>query len=72
MLQEEYYGRKIFSADREQVEMGSSDILAGAGSIDVAMLVVGDPLGATTHADLMLRAKESGVPVRVRIFLNRY
>lgn len=30
---------------------------------DVAMLVVGDPFGATTHADLVLRAKQRNIPV---------
>lgn len=32
---------------------------------DVALLVVGDPFGATTHCDLLQRAKELGVPVNV-------
>ena len=31
----------------------------------VALLVVGDPLQATTHVDLQLRADEAGVPCRV-------
>jgi diphthine synthase len=32
---------------------------------DVSLLVVGDALGATTHIDLMLRAKELGIKVGV-------
>ena len=32
---------------------------------DVAFLVVGDPFGATTHSDLVLRAKELGIPHQV-------
>lgn len=32
---------------------------------DVCFLVVGDPLGATTHSDLILRAKEMGVKTKV-------
>lgn len=32
---------------------------------DVSFLVVGDPFGATTHADLELRARERGIPVKV-------
>lgn len=32
-------------ADRELVESGSDDILAGADKTDVAFLVVGDPFG---------------------------
>lgn len=31
----------------------------------VALLVVGDPLQATTHVDLQLRAEDAGVPCRV-------
>ena len=30
---------------------------------DVAFLVVGDPFAATTHTDLILRAKELGIKV---------
>ena len=40
------------------VEQGAEEILSGAEADEVAFLVVGDPFGATTHADLVLRAKE--------------
>ena len=43
---------------------GSDAILEGAASADVALLVVGDPFGATTHADLALRARQRGIPTR--------
>lgn len=63
---EEFYGQKVIVADRELVESGSDDILAGTDQgDDVAFLVVGDPFGATTHTDLVLRAREKGVPVEV-------
>jgi diphthine synthase len=62
---EEYYGRKVVLADREMVEQHSDEILADADTNDVAFLVVGDPFGATTHADLMLRAKEHGIATKV-------
>ncbi|KAJ1962438.1 diphthine synthase, partial [Dispira parvispora] len=62
---EEYYGRPVILADREMVESESDKILADADTVDVAFLVVGDPLGATTHSDLILRARELKVPVRV-------
>lgn len=55
---EEFYGREVIVADRELVESGSDQILEGAGKDDIVMLVVGDPFGATTHTDLMLRARE--------------
>lgn len=46
------------------VESNSDEILRSANTEDVAFLVVGDPFGATTHTDLVLRARELGVPVR--------
>ncbi|KAL8701422.1 MAG: hypothetical protein Q9201_004906 [Fulgogasparrea decipioides] len=61
---EAYYGRPVILADREMVESSSDDILAGADAEDVAFLVVGDPFGATTHSDLVLRARELKIPTR--------
>ncbi|CAK7265113.1 diphthine synthase [Sporothrix epigloea] len=60
---EEYYGRSIIIADRNMVEERSDDILANAQTEDVAFCVVGDPFGATTHTDLVLRARELGIAV---------
>lgn len=62
---EKFYGRKVILADREQVEQASDELFVGAKSKDVALLVVGDPLGATTHTDLKLRAHQLGVPVEI-------
>ncbi|CCC67438.1 hypothetical protein NCAS_0A08800 [Naumovozyma castellii] len=62
---EEYYGKAVILADRELVETGSADILRNADKEDVAFLVVGDPFGATTHTDLVLRAKREKIPVEV-------
>ncbi|UZP45760.1 hypothetical protein NXS19_013572 [Fusarium pseudograminearum] len=61
---ESYYGRSITVADREMVESNSEEILRNAQNEDVAFLVVGDPFGATTHTDLVLRARELEIPVR--------
>ncbi|KAL2015659.1 hypothetical protein VTK56DRAFT_5058 [Thermocarpiscus australiensis] len=61
---ESYYGRSIIVADREMVESNSDEILRDAANVDVAFLVVGDPFGATTHTDLVLRARELGIPVK--------
>ncbi|KAI1455947.1 Diphthine synthase [Annulohypoxylon moriforme] len=61
---EKYYGRSIVVADREMVESGSDEILRDAQTEDVAFLVVGDPFGATTHTDLVLRARELSIPVQ--------
>ncbi|XP_050725345.1 uncharacterized protein LOC127003032 [Eriocheir sinensis] len=62
---EKFYERKVILADREQVEQASDELFVGAKSKDVALLVVGDPLGATTHTDLKLRAHQLGVPVEI-------
>ncbi|KAI9793961.1 MAG: diphthine synthase [Piccolia ochrophora] len=61
---ETYYGRPVILADRELVESSSDTILAGADTQDVAFLVVGDPFGATTHTDLVLRARELGIAIQ--------
>lgn len=62
---EAYYGREIILADRDMVEQSSDELMADADVMDVAFLVVGDPLGATTHTDLILRAVEKNIPYRV-------
>ncbi|KAF3072287.1 Diphthine methyl ester synthase [Trichoderma simmonsii] len=61
---ENYYGRSIIIADREMVESNSDEILRDAQTEDVAFCVVGDPFGATTHTDLVIRARELSIPVR--------
>jgi diphthine synthase len=49
---------------RSMVE-NPDEILMLATSCKVALLVVGDPLQATTHVDLQLRCAEMGVPCEV-------
>lgn len=60
---ESFYGKKLIIADRELVEQRSDEILDGASVVDVCLLVVGDPFGATTHTDLVLRAKKQNIDV---------
>ncbi|XP_053104209.1 diphthine methyl ester synthase isoform X1 [Hemicordylus capensis] len=62
---EEFYGKELILADREIVEQEADTILKDAHLCDVAFLVVGDPFGATTHSDLVLRAVKLGIPYRV-------
>ncbi|KAJ2378785.1 diphthine synthase, partial [Coemansia sp. RSA 2603] len=61
---EAFYGREVILAHRETVESHSDDILRDADKIDVSLLVVGDPYGATTHSDLVIRAHELNIPVK--------
>uniref|UniRef100_A0A6B2LDR0 diphthine methyl ester synthase n=1 Tax=Arcella intermedia TaxID=1963864 RepID=A0A6B2LDR0_9EUKA len=62
---EELYGKVVLEADREKVESEVDEMIDLAKSHKVAFLVVGDPFGATTHSDLVLRAKEKNVQVEV-------
>lgn len=62
---EEYYGKKIILADRTMVEQNSDEIIESARDNTVSFLVVGDPFGATTHSDLVLRAVEKSIPYKV-------
>ena len=61
---EKLYGKKVILADREMVEKKAEEvILKKAADSDVAFLVIGDPMSATTHMDLVLRAKEKGIEI---------
>uniref|UniRef100_UPI00398F30FD diphthine methyl ester synthase n=1 Tax=Pristiophorus japonicus TaxID=55135 RepID=UPI00398F30FD len=62
---EEFYGRELIIAEREMVEQNADEILRDAADSDVAFLVVGDPFGATTHSDLVLRAVKEGIQYHV-------
>jgi diphthine synthase len=63
---ERIYGKKIILASRKLVEQNAEEtILAEARKTDVALLVVGDPFGATTHSDIFLRARKMGVKCRI-------
>ncbi len=63
---EELYGNKIILADRDLVEnYPDTDILKPAIDEDVVFLVIGDPMSATTHTDLWLRAKQLSIDVKI-------
>ncbi|EJF60665.1 diphthine synthase isoform b [Dichomitus squalens] len=62
---EVFYGKELILADRDMVETESDDILRNANTEDVAFLVVGDPYGATTHTDIVLRARALNIPTRI-------
>ncbi|MBN3037074.1 MAG: diphthine synthase [Candidatus Diapherotrites archaeon] len=57
-------GKGITVLGREAVEQEAA-FLEEAKRKDIALLVGGDPLAATTHSDIYLRAKEAGVDVKV-------
>jgi len=58
-------GKNIQIATRQMVESDDNEILEKAKTGETALLVIGDPFGATTHIDLVLRAKKEGIKVVV-------
>ena len=62
---ESFLGRPVQVLDRLGVEKGGPRLLEEARSLDVVLLVAGDPMAATTHADLLVRFRHAGVPFRV-------
>ena len=64
---EEFYGIPIVIADRNMVESDSEQIYLSARSQNVGFLVVGDPLCATTHVDLMLVLFSNIITIMTRI-----
>ncbi len=57
-------GKPVHRLSREEVEKGTP-ILDAAKDRRVAFLVAGDPMVATTHVDLRLRAAASGIASRI-------
>lgn len=56
-------GKKITKISREKVE--SDFLLSEAKSKNVALLVAGDPLTATTHFEIVLEANKRGIAAEV-------
>ena len=62
---EEYYGKKIIIARRNLVEADDNEIISNAKEKNVAFLVAGDCLSATTHIDLWMRAKKERIKCHI-------
>jgi diphthine synthase len=63
---EKFYCKKIILADRNMVEKKAEQtILKDSIDKNVAFLVIGDVFGATTHVDLMLRAKKNNIEFKI-------
>jgi len=56
-------GKSVTELKREKVE--SDFLINEAKRADVALLIPGDPLTATTHIELMLEARKQGVGVQI-------
>lgn len=62
---EKLIGKKIIEANREMIEQKAEQILKEAKTKKTALLVHGDPLCATTHTDIILRARELGIRTEI-------
>lgn len=62
---EKFYSKKIIIARRSLVEADDNEIIENAKIKNVAFLAAGDPLAATTHIDLFLKAKKEEIKCNV-------
>lgn len=61
---ESLYGKEVIIASRDLVESQAEEkLVLPAKDKNIALLVVGDIFGATTHTDLLIRAQNAGVDV---------
>ena len=58
-------GKSVMVGDRAYVEGKTDELITMAKTKHVALLVIGDPLIATTHTAFLLEAKQQGVQVGV-------
>lgn len=62
---ESLLGKKIPELKRVDIEINTKKILEQARKEKVAILVPGDPMVATTHSDLVLRARKMGIETKI-------
>lgn len=62
---EELSGKKIRVLEREDLEEKSSKLIEKAKKENVAILVPGDPMIATTHAAILIDAMKKGIKTKV-------
>ena len=58
-------GNEIKILDRRALEEKPDELLNHAKTGDVALLIPGDPMAATTHIDVVLRAEKLGINVKI-------
>ena len=62
---EKSYGVSIAPLGRKSIESDSDKLIESSKSLDIAILVPGDPMCATTHISLVMRAGELGAKVGI-------
>ncbi len=58
-------GKEIKIVYREYIEKKFDNILEENKDKDFAIMIIGDPLAATTHTDLLIRCKEKEIPFKI-------
>ena len=61
----EIIGREVRLLNRSELEERSIELIKRAKKRDVALLIPGDPMIATTHAALRVQAKQNGVKTKI-------
>lgn len=61
----EIIGKDVIELKREDLEQGAGKLINEAKDKDIAILVPGDPLVATTHSTIVNAAKEAGVKITI-------
>jgi diphthine synthase len=62
---EQKIGKPVQVVGRETIEQSPDEILETAKTRKVTLLVPGDPMVATTHVDLRLRAAKAGIKTKI-------
>ena len=57
--------KKIIKANREQIENSAEQILKQAEKENVVILIIGDPMSATTHVNFLIEAKKRNIKVEI-------
>jgi diphthine synthase len=58
-------GKEIFTLQRSDLEENSKKLIDESSKNDIAILVSGDPLVATTHSSLITDARKQGAEVKI-------
>jgi len=62
---EKLFGKKIVSLKRKDVEENALSFFSAAKKENIALLIFGNPLTATTHLSLLAELKENKIPFEV-------
>jgi diphthine synthase len=62
---EKLSGKKVTALKRSEIEEHPDDNILSSPKKNVVLLVGGDPMVATTHSDLVLRAKKLGIKTKI-------